>query len=192
MNACSYVATIAVLATGSALVLGQRGSTAGEQKVSIAFSGGHELDRRDHGRPVALIAAALGVPDQVFRDAFSHVRPARAGKEPDPSQVRRNKEALLGALAKYGVTNERLDEVSNYYRYRPDSGEMWPTREASGYAVVVRGAITKFVITNPGSGYSSAPQATVPGFANKAWKVSVSYGKDLERNGGVASVSQIK
>jgi len=161
-----------------------------EQRVAITFSGGHELDRQDHGRPVALIAAALGVPDQVFREAFSHVRPAPAGMEPDPNQVRRNKDALLSALSQYGVNNDRLDQVSNYYRYRPDSGEMWPTTQASGYAVVAKGAITKFVITNPGSGYSSPPQALVTGFTSIALKVTMSYGKDLQRNGGVAGISQ--
>ena len=36
-------------------------------------------------RPVVLIAAALGVSSDVFREAFSHVRPAPAGTRPDPA-----------------------------------------------------------------------------------------------------------
>ena len=51
-------------------------------QVPLAFAGGHDTDRRDGGRPVALVAAALGVPDQVFRDAFTHVTPAGPGREP--------------------------------------------------------------------------------------------------------------
>ena len=54
-----------------------------------------------------------------------------AGGRQQPEQVRKNKAALMGALAKYGVTNERLDAVSNYYRYRPQEGEMWPTTPAT-------------------------------------------------------------
>ncbi|NBQ65466.1 MAG: hypothetical protein EBT95_08050 [Verrucomicrobia bacterium] len=30
-------------------------------RVPVVFSGGHETDPRDHGRPVVLIAGALGV-----------------------------------------------------------------------------------------------------------------------------------
>ncbi len=86
-------------------------------RVSVEISGGHETDRRDRGRPVILVASALGVPAKVFREAFSHVHPAPAGTRPDPEQVRANKDALLSALSKYDVTNDRLDTVSNYYRY---------------------------------------------------------------------------
>src|ERR1051325_7086572 len=78
-------------------------------RVPVVFSGGHETDPRDHGRPVVLVAGALGVQPQVFRDAFSHVRPAPRGTEPDPRQVRENKAALMSALGRYGVTNDRLD-----------------------------------------------------------------------------------
>src|SRR5438552_11396179 len=60
-------------------------------RVPVVFSGGHETDLRDGGRPVVLIAAALGVTPEVFREAFSHVRPAPAGREPEPGQVRQNK-----------------------------------------------------------------------------------------------------
>ena len=93
-------------------------------RVPVVFTGGHETDPRDRGRPVALVAAALGVPADVFREAFTHVRPAPAGTQPDPEAVRRNKDALMAALAPYGVTNDRLDAVSNHYRYVRSRGEL--------------------------------------------------------------------
>ena len=108
---------------------------AAETKLPVTFSGGHETDPKDHGRPVVLVAAALGVKPDVFRKAFSGVTPAR-GRGPTGEEARRNKEALLKVLAPYKVTNERLDEVSDYYRYRPQKGELWPTTSAKAYAVV--------------------------------------------------------
>ena len=91
---------------------------AAETTVPVTFSGGHETDPQDHGRPVGLVAAALGVKPEVFRQAFSGVTPAKNGK-PSPEEAQRNKAALMKVLGPYGVTNERLDEVSNYYRYQP-------------------------------------------------------------------------
>src|SRR4051794_35543434 len=91
---------------------------AAESKVPVTFSGGHETDPRDNGRPVVLIAAALEVKPEVFRKAFSGVTPAR-GRGPTDDEARRNKEALMKVLEPYKVTNEWLDDVSNYYRYRP-------------------------------------------------------------------------
>src|SRR4051794_40101505 len=100
---------------------------AAETRLPVTFSGGHETDPRDHGRPVVLIAAALNVKQEVFRKAFSGVTPAR-GRRPTGDEQRRNKEVLLKALGPYKVTNDRLDEVSDYYRYRPEKGELWPTK----------------------------------------------------------------
>lgn len=157
--------------------------------VPVVFSGGHETDPRDRGRPVVLIAAALGVPSDVFRKAFSHVRPAPAGTEPAPRQVRKNKAALLEALASYGVTNERLDTVSDYYRYVRSRGELWPTKSAAAYAVVEQGKIVRFVVTSGGSGYSSPPTVTVPGVQEVATKVRLSFGKQFEANGSVATIT---
>src|SRR6476620_10797851 len=120
----ALLAPFVLMTMGSAQ--GQTVREAPTTRVPIVFSGGHETDPRDRGRPVILIASALGVPPEVFREAFSHVHPAPPGRGPTPEEARRNKDALLGALSKYGVTNERLDEVSNYYRYRRDHGELWP------------------------------------------------------------------
>src|SRR5437879_4504223 len=72
------------------------------RQVDVAFTGGHETDPRDGGRPVVLVAAALKVPADVFPKAFSGVTPAAGGRQPSREQVRRNKEALLRVLAPYG------------------------------------------------------------------------------------------
>ena len=48
-----------------------------ETKIPVTFSGGHELNKNDYGRPINLMAAALGVKPDEFRKAFSGVTPAR-------------------------------------------------------------------------------------------------------------------
>lgn len=60
-----------------AVVVGATGavSRAAETIVPVTFSGGHEIGKNDYGRPVALIAAALEVEPEVFREAFSGVTP---------------------------------------------------------------------------------------------------------------------
>jgi hypothetical protein len=135
-----------------------------------------------------VIAAALGVPADVFREAFSHVRPAPAGTRPSPDQVRENKDALMQALGPHGVTNDRLDEVSNYYRYVRSRGQMWPTKRAVAYAEVRDGKIVRFVVTRGGAGYNSSPTVDVPGFV-VATKVELSFGKKLESNGSVSAIT---
>ena len=158
-------------------------------RVPLVFSEGHETDPRDHGRPVSLVAGALGVSDDVFREAFSHVRPAKPGSGgPTREQARENKAALMKALGKYGVGNDRLDEVSNYYRYVRSRGEMWPTKEAAGYAEVVGGKVTGFVITRGGSGYSSPPVVTVKDMPEVKAEAKLAFGKDFESNGSVSAV----
>ncbi len=159
-----------------------------ETHVPISFSGGHTIGRNDMGRPVVLIAAALGVEPEVFREAFSRVTPARGG-DPDPRQAQRNKDFLLSVLSKHGVTNDRLDTVSNFYRFRPQQGELWRHQEAEGYAVVDRGMIQKVVITNPGYGYSSEPSASVSGFPQAKLKVNLTFDKDLTKNGRISTIT---
>src|SRR5438045_1713230 len=73
------------------------GTQAAEKTVPVTFSGGHETDPKDGGRPVVLVAAGLGVKPEVFREAFRGVTPARDGR-PTPEQARKNKEALLKVL----------------------------------------------------------------------------------------------
>lgn len=161
---------------------------AADQRALI-FSGGAETDPRDRGRPVVLIAGALGVTSDVFRDAFSRVRPAGAGQEPEPEQVRQNKANLMMALGKHGVTNERLDEVSNYYRYVQSRGETWPMTPAKGYAKIKDGKVTQIVVTSGGSGYSSTPTVAIDGMPEVATQVKLSYGPEFAKNGSVTSVT---
>jgi hypothetical protein len=158
-----------------------------DKRIPMAFSGGFDTDPRDHGRPVALIAAALKVPEEVFRKAFSNVRPAPAGHEPDPQQVRKNKEVLLRALSPYGVTNERLDEVSNYYRYRPGR-ELWRHAPAVAYATVRDGMVTGVVVTDPGSGYSSPPIVSIPSMSDVKLKATIVFGTDFAKNGSIKEI----
>jgi len=161
----------------------------GVTRVPVTFSEGHETDPRDHGRPVVLIAAALGVTPEVFRDAFSKVRPARGGAEPEPAQVRQNKAVLMEALEKHGVTNEKLDTVSNYYRYPPGRNSIWTNKSAVANALVKDGAVIGYEIVNGGSGYTSTPTVSVPNIKGATAKVEISYGKVMENNGSVSAIT---
>src|SRR5689334_18899152 len=86
-----------VLLAALVCVVVANSSRAAETQVPVNFSGGHDTDARDHGRPVALVAGALGVKPEVFREAFSGVRPAKNGK-PSGEEARKNKEALMKVL----------------------------------------------------------------------------------------------
>ena len=171
-----------------AIVRGQL-INAAETKLPVTFTGGHELSRNDYGRPIALMAAGLGVKTEEFRKAFSGVTPAR-GRGPTGAEARRNKESLMKVLAPLKVTNERMDEVANYYRFRPQNGELWPVKPAEAYAVIEDGKIKKLVVTEPGSGYNSPPTATVKGFEKIRLEAKVKYDKDLKKNGGIAAVEE--
>lgn len=175
------------LAAIAALVAAGANVQAAEMKIPVSFSGGHEIGRGDFGRPVALIAAALQVEPDVFREAFSGVTPARGGP-PSRDEARRNKAALMRVLAPHGVTNDRLDEVSNYYRYQPQRGELWPTVPAEAFAVITDGQIRRIVVTEPGSGYCNPPKATVSGFESVKLTVKLHFDTELSKNGGVAAV----
>src|SRR5258708_2366054 len=92
----------------------------------------------------ALLITTLGalVAPEVFREAFSHVLPAGPDSGgPTEGEARANKAALMAVLGKYGITNERLDEVSNRYRYVKSHGQMWPTKAAVANALVQNGVI---------------------------------------------------
>jgi hypothetical protein len=163
---------------------------AAETKVPVTFTGGHEIGKNDYGRPCVLMAAALGVKPDEFRKAFSGVRPAH-GRGPTREEAQRNKEALMKVLGPLKVTNERMDEVANYYRFRPQNGELWPTRPAKAHAIVEDGKIKKFVITDPGSGYSSPPKVSVKGFEKVPLEAKLKLVTDLKKNGGVESVELV-
>jgi hypothetical protein len=162
----------------------------GVTREPVVFSGGHETVGVDHGRPVVLIAAALGVAPEVFREAFSHVHPAGPGSGgPTDAEARQNKAALMNALGKYGITDERLNTVSNFYRYPPGRGNLWKTQPAIANALVKNGAVIGYEITNAGAGYSSPPTVSVPGVKGATAKVELAYGTALETNGSIAAIT---
>jgi hypothetical protein len=179
------------LAFALTVLMAATAARADNTKLPITFSGGHEIARNDLGRPCVLIAAALKVEPDVFREAFSGVTPSRSGP-PSGEEARRNKSALMKVLGPHGVTNDRLDEVSNYYRFRRDSGKIWPTTEAKAHAVVVGGRITKIVVTELGSGYCYPPKATVQGMDGISLKVKLHLDTDLAKNGGIESIAVAK
>ena len=179
--------------TGLALVVGAQGAPAASKRsTAVRITGGHATDARDSGRPVVLIAAALGVPTEVFRTAFSAVNPAGAGQEPDQATVQANKAALLRVLAPYGVTNERLDEVSDYYRYNASAGEVWTQSHATAKAVVRNGKVVSVRIVKAGAGYSSAPRVTLTGYPKVKVRATIAYGTDLATNGRVSKLTLVK
>lgn len=160
--------------------------------ITLQVGGGHEYDRRkDFGRPVVLIAAALGVKPDVFREAFRGVTPSR-GRPPSREEAQRNKAALLKLLAPHGVTNERLDEVSNYYRFRPQDGELWKHEEAAAQATIVDGRVTKVTVTKAGAGYTTPPTVVIPGHEQTKLVVTLHFDRDLKKYGSIASIEIAK
>jgi hypothetical protein len=159
---------------------------AGERRVSVTFADGHDTDGRDHGRPVVLIAAALAVPADVFRETFTHVHPAGPGQGgPTDAEARANKAALMAGLSKYGVTDARLNAVSNYYRYVRGRHGLWRHREAMAFAVVRNGTVVRFDIADAGAGYTTPPAVTVDGFPDLSVTAALSFGTDLATNGSI-------
>lgn len=163
---------------------------AGVTRMPVTFSGGHETVPVDHGRPVKLIAAALGVQDEVFREAFSHVHPAGPGRGgPTEAEARANKQALMNALGKFGITDERLNAVSNFYRYAAWEGGIWKNKAAAANALVKDGVIVGYEIISGGCGYTTLPVVSVPGFANVPVTVELSFGKSFETNGTISAIA---
>ena len=161
----------------------------GETKVDLTFSGGHDTAGEDRGRPIVLIAAALNVPDQVFRHAFKGVHPAGPNSGgPTDAEARANKQALMDVLSPYGVTDERLNEVSNYYRYRRSAGELWRNTPAKAVATVRDGLVTSVTITDAGSGYSSPPTISIAGMTVSNLTAKLSFGTDFPTNGSIKEI----
>ncbi|WP_141504730.1 hypothetical protein [Paenibacillus luteus] len=158
---------------------------------TISITGGYETDAVDHGRPVVLIAAALGVPTEVFRKAFSGVTPAGANSDgPTSEEAQANKAALLKVLVPYGITNERLDEVSNYYRYNGSKCEVWTHTAATATTLLTDGVVTGIKITNAGAGYSSNPTIKITGPSGTFTAVAtLAFSTDLKTNGSLASIT---
>ncbi len=165
-------------------------ATTGETQVAVTFNGGHDTVGVDRGRPVILIASALNVPPEVFRKVFSGVHPAGPGSGgPTNEEAQKNKQVLMEGLGPYGVTDDRLNEVSNYYRYRRDTGELWQHADATATATVRNGVVTAITVTNPGAGYSSQPTISVPGVGAVNATVTIAYGTDLDKNGSIKDIS---
>lgn len=163
------------------------GCSSQPQTGDVVFSEGHETDPRDNGRPVKLIAAALGVEAQVFRDAFSRVTPAKNG-HPSGELARRNKQVLMEALVPHGITNDRLDKVSNFYRYQPQRGGLWKHEPAEARALIENGRVVRVEITNPGFGYTTAPSVTIAGHPDVRLVAEIAFDEELRRNGRVVAV----
>ena len=181
------IAMMTALVITAAAVVAQSPQGSGDHSVTI--TGGFETDARDHGRPVVLIASMLGVTPDVFREAFSGVTPAKVGS-PTGDEARANKKALLKVLAPYGITNEKLDEVSNYYRYKGSLGQTWPQTKAAATALVVDGKLTGITITNAGAGYTSVPKVVIRlGNLTYIGVATVLYTDDFKTNGSIASIS---
>jgi hypothetical protein len=183
---------ITVLGTVVASVTAQSPFSSNNLKatdVTVTITGGFETDSRDHGRPVVLIASMLGVTPDVFREAFSGITPAKNGG-PTREEAQANKKALLKVLAPYGITNEKLDEVSNYYRYKGSLGQTWPHTQATATAVVVDGKITAITIINAGAGYTSIPKVLIKqGNLTYQATATVSYTTDFKTNGSITSIT---
>ena len=94
----------------------------------------------------------------------------------------------MAGLRPYGVTDDRLNEVSNYYRYRRDSGQLWTHTDAKAYATMRNGEVVSVTVTDPGSGYSSPPRVSVAGMELVKFKVVLSYGTDLATNGSIKEI----
>jgi hypothetical protein len=184
-----FILLFAALALTTNVIHAADAAPGGATKVSVVFSGGHDTDPHDPGRPVVLVAGALGVAPEVFRDAFSRVHPAGPDSGgPTGEEARANKAALMSVLAKYGITNDRLDTVSNRYRYVRSHGETWPAKEAVANAIVQNGVVTGYEIVSGGFGYSSAPTVTVPNVKSAPAKAELAFGKDFEANGSVSKI----
>lgn len=193
MNLWTVISVSFVAASLTLLFAAARTTTAAptsqsaEQTLPLVFTGGHDTDPRDGGRPVILVASALKVPADTFRKVFTGVHPSRSGP-PSGDQARQNKQVLMAGLAPLGVTNDRLDEVSNYYRYQPQNGQLWKHVDAAGVAVLKNGAVTAIRITNPGAGYSSIPTVTVAKNPVKL-QASVAFTDDLSTNGSIDKIA---
>lgn len=96
---------------------------------------------------------------------------------------------MLKVLGPLGVTNERLDEVSDYYRYRREAGELWRHVPAEAYARVKGGKVIGFVVTKGGAGYSSVPEVHVAGFPDVKARAVILYGKELGTNGSIKQIA---
>ncbi|NQZ84340.1 MAG: hypothetical protein HRU03_01360 [Nanoarchaeales archaeon] len=156
--------------------------------ILIDINGGYELDLEDKGRPTKLISEGLGISQEQFQYAFSFVTPAGAGRSPTKEEEEKNKIALMNVLEPLGISNDKLDEVSNYYRYRTEVNKKWRHVEAELYAVIIDGVVVSVEITNKGAGYTSKPSLSIEGFEDVELVPVISFSTHLESNGELSEV----
>ena len=138
---------------------------------------------------MVLIAAALKVPTEVFRKAFSGVTPAAGGQEPEAGQVHRNKETLLCVPAPTAspTTNlTRSPTITDTAAAKERCGEMSP---AAATAIIHDGVVTGFTITNAGSANSSPPGISIAGMDDPNAKVKLHFGTDFRTNGSIQEIT---
>lgn len=155
---------------------------------TVILSGGYDTASDDGGRPVSLIAGALGIPDEVFRNAFSFVTPENMGHL-NRETAQNNKAQLLSQLSPYGISNSSLDTVTNRYRYPPGSNAIWEHTPATIAAVIEDGTLVGFEILDGGNGYTSEPRIRVRGFGRIAVDVTLSYTSDFTKNGALTAIT---
>ncbi|MEO6014674.1 MAG: hypothetical protein ABIQ30_13940 [Devosia sp.] len=75
----------------------------------------------DPNRPVAAVAAELGITPRQFATCFAGVTPARSASELNGKKEQDNKAILLPCLqaANPAITNDLLDRVMDKYRGAP-------------------------------------------------------------------------
>jgi len=155
---------------------------------TMTISGGHETDAIDGGRPVYLIGSMLGITGEQFRDAFSYVTPEENGHLNEET-AQANKVKLLAQLEPYGITNDEIDETTNYYRYYPGGMNIWPYTHAVLDATISNGTVTSFEIVSGGDGYTSEPIVTVDGYGDIAVDIIISYTDSFETNGAITAIT---
>ena len=132
------------------------------------------------------------MPDAVFRETFSHVHPAGPGSGgPTDAEARQNKAALMKGLSPYGVTDDRINTVSNYYRYmKRNHDDLWQHREAVAFAVVnADGKVVRFDLPDSGAGYTTPPKVTIAELPGITVIAKLKFGTDLTTNGSIESLT---
>lgn len=155
---------------------------------TITISGGHETDDIDAGRPVFLIGSMLGITGEQFRDAFSYVTPEENGHLNDET-AQANKVKLLAQLEPYGITNDEINRVTDYYRYYPGDTNIWPYAHVVLDATISNGAVTSFEVTSGGHGYTSNVTIVVDGYGNIPVNATISYTDSFETNGAIDTIT---
>ncbi len=156
--------------------------------VAVTFTGGFVIQSDDYGRPVPLYASMLGVTPAIFRQAFSGVHPSST-HTPTAAEEQANKAQLLSVLGPYGVTNDEMDNVADYYRFDSLNGQTWPHRVATAVATIKGGKVISIRLTDGGSGYPYPPTVSIPGFPTVQATANLVFTTTFATNGHVGSIT---